>query len=375
MRLEPFHNHEVPKVIQELFENDDFTNGLQQFMPETLYRYILKIKDNIQTVNDFQSMVMHPFLKNLVNTTMTSLTYSGIENLNSNERYLFISNHRDIVLDTAFKNMLLFENDITTSQMAIGDNLIIHRITEILFRLNKSFIVKRTGTPRELYQHSVKLSKYMYETVMTQQDSVWVAQRGGRAKDGNDKTQVAVLKMLSISSGKGDLKTHFQHLNIVPVSISYEFDPTDQLKVKEYLHKLAYPNHQKTFQEDVQSMFSGIRGFKGKVHFHYSKPLKEELNVLDDCKNNKEKLERLAQIIDHSILTNYQLHPINYVALDVLNASMEHQNYYSAADKTSFEQKLNTIKTAEGKRYLLNMYANPLKNALSLQNDNIQLVK
>lgn len=375
MRLEPFHNHEVPAVVQELFENEDFTNGLRQFIPEALYRYILKIKENIQTVDDFQSMVMHPFLKNLRDKTMTALTYSGVENLNANERYLFISNHRDIVLDTALKNMLLFENGISTSQMAIGDNLIIHRIAEILFRLNKSFIVKRTGTPRELYQYSIKLSKYIFETVSKKEDSVWIAQRGGRAKDGNDRTQIALLKMLSISAGKGDLKTHFQNLNIVPVSISYEFDPTDQLKIKEYLHKLEHPEHQKTFQEDVQSMFLGIRGFKGKTHFHFCKPLKSELNAFDDLKNNKEKLENLAQIIDKAIFKNYRLHPANYIALDLLNTSSEYQKHYSATEKTTFETKLNNIKAEEGKQFLLKMYANPLKNALNLQNDNTQSVE
>jgi len=375
MRLEPFHNNEVPKVIQELFDNENFVRGLQQFLPKELYQHIFKIKGNIQTVDDFQGMVMHPFLKNLEATTMTSLTYSGIENLNTDERYLYISNHRDIVLDSALKNMLLFENGISTSQMAIGDNLIIHRIAEILFRLNKSFIVKRTGTPRELYQYSIKLSNYIFDTVTQKEDSAWIAQRNGRAKDGNDSTQVALLKMLSISGRKGDLKEHFKKLNIVPVTISYEFDPTDILKVKEYLHKLEHPNHQKTFMEDVESMFLGIKGMKGKSHFHYSKPLNEELDSLDNFQKPKDKLECLAKIIDESIFRNYHLNPINYVALDILNASMDYQNHYSESDKTAFESKLEGISDENGKQFLLNMYANPLKNALSLQNNNIPMLK
>ncbi len=248
--------------------------------------------------------------------------------------------------------------------MAIGDNLIVHRIAEILFRLNKSFIVKRTGTPRELYQYSIKLSNYIYDTVTSKEDSAWIAQRSGRAKDGNDKTQVALLKMLSISK-KGDLKTHFKNLKIVPVSISYEFDPTDMLKVHEYLHKLEHPDHQKTFQEDVQSMFLGIRGCKGKTHFHYCAPLNAELEQLDDYEKPKDKLECLAQIIDTSIHQNYQLHPINYAALDLLNDADIYQNHYSTADKTALEEKLKRIDDERGKAYLLNMYANPLKNAIN----------
>ena len=294
----------------------------------------------------------------------------SLSQLNSQEKeYLFISNHRDIVLDSAYLNLMLFENQIATSQIAIGDNLMKNRVSEILFRINKSFVVKREGTPRELYAHSIALSKYIQRMILEKVDSVWIAQRGGRAKDGNDRTQPGLLKMISLSGGKM-LKEHFQSLKVVPVAISYEIDPTGLLKTQEYLNKKRDPDFKKSFREDLDNMLLGIRGEKGKVHFNFGKPLEEELEVLDSAKNGKQQLEFLTNIIDQSIHTNYQLNPVNYVAYDLLNNSADFSDKYSAEEKAKYKlffqtqiDQLASDEQEEGTKYLLGMYANPVVNA------------
>lgn len=367
--LDLYTDEEVQQGIQEIFQHEKFIAGMKAFLPEKLYEHIIKVKDNVQSIYDFQATITKPFLKTIQQISIAELTVSGLENLNQDDKYLFISNHRDIVLDSAYLNLLLFENQISTSQIAIGDNLMKSRASELLFRINKSFVVKREGTPRELYAHSIELSKYIQRMISEKVDSVWIAQREGRAKDGNDRTQPGLLKMISLSGGKM-LKEHFQNLKVVPVAISYEFDPTGLLKTQEFLNKKRDPDFQKSFKEDLNNMLLGIRGKKGKVHFDFGKPLNEELEVLDTAKNGKQQLEFLTNIIDRSIHTNYRLNPVNYVAYDWLHASTDFEDKYSPEEKEKYTQffqnqidQLTTDEQADGLQYLLGMYANPVVNA------------
>jgi 1-acyl-sn-glycerol-3-phosphate acyltransferase len=373
LRLEPYRDEEVKAAIQELFSYSSFTDGMKAFLPEQLNTLFLQIKNNIETAFDFQKNIIAPFLKLIEKISITSLSSSGLEQLDPKEKYLFISNHRDIVLDSAFLNMVLFEHGFQTSQIAIGDNLMVHRISELLFRLNKSFVVRRKGTPRELYTYSLQLSNYIRDLITSKKDAVWIAQREGRAKDGNDRTQVGLLTMLSLS-GKNDLKKHFQEVKIVPVAISYEFDPCGLLKTQEYLHLQNDPNYAKSFQKDVENMLTGIKGPKGRVHFHFGKPLAEELNALDELPNSKKQLEAVAAMIDQSIHLNYKLHPVNYVAYDLLRGGAHFSSQYAPQEHEQlsifFENQLKALKPLEqeaGRKYLLEMYANPLVNALSYQ--------
>jgi len=368
-RLDLYTDKEVQEGIQELFGNEKFVNGMQAFLPQKLSEYILTAKNQVKSIYDFQANITRPFLKAIKDISITELSVSGLENINAADKYLFISNHRDIVLDSAYLNLLLFENKISTSQIAIGDNLMKTRISELLFRINKSFVVKREGNPRELYAHSVALSNYIHEMITEKLDSVWIAQREGRAKDGNDQTQQGLLKMIGLGGGK-NLKEHFQSLKIVPVSISYELDPTGLLKTQEYLKKQADPDFKKSFQEDVKYMLNGIQGKKGRVHFDFGKPLVEELEILDTTKKNKEQIKILAELIDKSIHCNYRLHPVNYVAYDLLFKTKKYTSHYSEQDfekyTTFFEEQLQEIDIAQrelGREYLLKMYANPVVNA------------
>ena len=371
MGLRLYEGDELQVAIEELFSYESFLEGMQNFLPESLNNWILQVKNNIETIFDFQKNIIHPFLKLIERQTINQLTVEGIENLSKQERYLFISNHRDIGLDSAYLNMLLFDHGMPTSQIAIGDNLMKHRISELIFRINKSFVVKRTGTPKELYQHALKLSNYIKDLIVEKKDSVWIAQREGRAKDGNDRTQVSLLKMLGLTE-ENNLRLHFQQLKIVPVAISYEYDPCGILKTQEYLKKQANSNYQKTFQDDMESIMYGINGQKGRVNLFFGKVLDKELLVLDQLSNRKEQLELLAQLIDKEIHLNYRLFPINYVAHDLLMHSNKFASKYSVeeyvAGRQFFEQQTKSFADQQkhlGREYLLSMYANPVINQYS----------
>ncbi|HLP96236.1 MAG TPA: hypothetical protein VK168_19470 [Saprospiraceae bacterium] len=367
-----FNDEEARAAIQELFGFQSLIQGMKAFLPEPLFQLIMTEKDRVHSVRDFQEKIARPLLKVIEKESITQLTASGIDRFKQEEQYLFISNHRDIILDSAFLNIVLFERGFQTSQIAIGDNLMRHRISELIFHINKSFVVKRTGSPMELYRYSMMLSNYIWTQITQKIDSVWIAQREGRAKDGNDRTQVGLIKMLSLSC-KDDLKSYFKSMKIAPVAISYEFDPCDLLKAQEFLNKRANPDYKKTFEEDVQHMLLGLKGNKGAVHFHFSEPFDAELDVFDTLPNARKQLETLAEMIDERIHRHYKLHPINYIAQDMLTGSNTYSNYYSAEDRerigTYFEQRFRLLTQDDeglGKEYLLKMYANPLINQLAV---------
>lgn len=370
-RLEPFRDDEIEAAIAELFSYPAFTEGMKLFLPEPLQQQIMQAKAQIHTAADFQSKLVAPFLKVIEKVSIKELSASGFDHLQKEERYLFISNHRDIVLDSAFLNIVLFERGFETSQIAIGDNLMMHRISELLFRINKSFVVRRTGSARELYSASLQMSNYIQQLITQKTASVWIAQREGRAKDGNDRTQVGLLTMLSLS-GKNDIKQHFQNLNVVPVAISYEYDPCALLKTQEHLNKLADPEFKKSFKQDVEYMLTGIKGQKGRVHFHFGDVLTEALEALGEENNSKKQLEMLAEMIDQSIHQNYHLWPVNYIAYDLLNGSETYRSQYSEEElnwhieffETQIAKLQNDVDGA-GRKYLLEMYANPVINANS----------
>lgn len=360
----------VHPYLTELFGFPHFVAGLQAYLPDAVYKAILRELDHVDSVTEFQARIILKILKYIEITSISRLTSGGFEVLSPQERYLYISNHRDIVLDSAYLNTTLFERGYETSQIAIGDNLMRHRISELIFLLNKSFVVKRSGTPMELYRYSVDLSNYIHDQVTQGKDSIWIAQREGRAKDGNDLTQPGFVKMLSLAN-PGDLKAHFKSLRIVPVAISYEYNPCDLLMAQAFLNKKADPAYKKSFQEDVQHMMLGLHGHKGRVHFQFCAPLDSELDALDSQPNAKKQLEQLANIIDRHIHTNYRLHAVNAVAHDLLYDTHLAAQQYSAAEiahNTAYlEEKAKKLvgdTDGTGRAYLLGMYAKPLENQM-----------
>jgi len=372
--IRPFHDVEVNCAIRNLIKDPEF---------EVFVRYLFKgfdrndifnnIKD-ISSIAEFQDKFVSAVMDAVIKRTIDSLTSTGIEHLDKQKAYVFISNHRDIVLDSALINLMLFNNGFQTSEVAIGGNLLISSMITNIVRLNKSFIVKRNIPPRELYKYSKLLSAYISHALFEKKSSIWIAQREGRAKDGNDKTQSSLLKMFTLNDEDG-IKENYIKLNITPVAVSYEYDPCDMLKAIELYSVENNIPYVKTHQADFQSMITGIQGYKGKIDVSFCKPFTEEdYNHITGIHNN-DWLKNLASYIDDRIYSAYKLWDSNFIAYDMLNETPVYANRYSEESKIKFTTYLNektdklddAYPKDEIKRFILNMYAYPIKNKLTSQ--------
>ncbi|MEO0898851.1 MAG: glycerol acyltransferase [Bacteroidota bacterium] len=357
--IRPYYDHEVPAVLQRFIEKPSFFLMMGVLFPELKQEDIIKDLQQIKTVEEFQAGYIHETIVRIVGMSCQELTISGLDKLNKGDSYLFLSNHRDIILDSAFLNVKLHEEGFGTSRIAIGDNLMVSNLITDLMKINKSFIVHRSVPRQELMAHSERLSKYIRFSIHEEHSSVWLAQRSGRTKDGLDLTSPAILKMLNIANGE-DMVQGFKGLNIVPMSISYEYEPCDSLKVEERYHKLKDLPYEK---DDKVAMVTGIRAPKGRVHLALGEPMKESIAALPAEKRKNDWLKNLGELIDQQIHALYNLWPTNYIASDLLSGSNEHESKYTADEKQSFltimEERLADIKgEAEALRQLyLEMYA------------------
>lgn len=369
--LRPYRDEEVRDAFLRVTKEPEF---------KTVMKYLFQDKADgmieffltLNSVYDFQSKVIAPFLLDLSKKTMDSLTISGLDNLKGDKKYLIMSNHRDIVGDAAILNTLMITNGHDTAENAIGDNLCSRPWITEMMKLNKNFIVKRSGTKREIFEASKLLSSYIRKNIVEKSNSIWIAQREGRAKDANDRTQESLLKMFSMSSGS-DLKQGFLELNILPVSISYEYDACDYLKAKEFQQKRDDANFKKSKEDDVLNMQVGLTGYKGRVHYEVMSDINDILqNEISDNDDRTAIVEKVAVVIDRCIHANYQIYPGNYVALDLLEGrDVCCSENYTAEEKERFVNYLNgqidKIDLANKdtdflKTKILEMYANPLKN-------------
>jgi hypothetical protein len=372
--IRPYNDSEVHSVFERLTKEPELITILQYAFPDKPVQAVIDLLLSIHSVYDFQSKIVGPFFLDLVKKTSVNLSISGSEKINPEKKYLFISNHRDIILDAALLNTLFITKKIETAENAIGDNLCVNQwITEGM-KLNKNFIVQRSGTKREIFEASRKLSSYIRRNIEEKRNSVWIAQREGRAKDSNDRTQESLLKMLSMSGGK-DLKQNFLHLNIMPVSISYEYDPCDYLKAKEFQQKRDNPGYKKTKEDDLLNMKTGLMGYKGRIHYEIVEDINNILeSSLSESDDRTVTLEKIASIIDQCIHKNYNLYPSNYIALDILtNKNIYLDINYTLKEKEKFIQYIyNQIEKIELtnkdipflENKILEMYANPLINYL-----------
>lgn len=372
--IRPYHDDEVRPVIDSLLANPEFIRSIAGFSFPKLYKlwpglvcFLTKRKLTVQLqrVNDIKSMqsVIAAYMDQMIEKTAPQLTHSGLENLSRDKSYLFISNHRDIAMDPAFVNYMLYRANFDTVQIAIGDNLLKRPFVTDLMRLNKSFIVRRSLKGRELLKSSKLLSEYIHHCVDNGQN-VWIAQREGRAKDGVDRTDTALLKMLSLAKRERGLKESLSSLHIVPVAISYEFDPCDTLKADELYQKQDLGTYQKTEQSDIHSIVTGMIGFKGHVHVSFG----EEIALISDDD------EEAATQIDQQIIHNYLLQATNHLALEKLRESSPERvptldlpnnavaailSVQNADSKARFEERLASADPTI-QPYLLQMYANPV---------------
>jgi 1-acyl-sn-glycerol-3-phosphate acyltransferase len=369
--IRPYSNDEVEGKMQLLLTDPVFDRVLMHIYndPEQVAR-AKKMLSTFRTIEEIQYKFIYELLNSVIATTTDGLTSDGMEHLEKNKPYLFISNHRDIILDSALLNLLVFKNGMNTTQIAIGSNLLILDWIVHAVKLNRSFIINRDATSRELHASSQKVSEYIRHTLTHQKNSIWIAQREGRTKDGADKTQISVLKMLNMSNKKS-LSLGFSELNMVPVSISYEIEPCGTGKIRERMQMEGDEGYIKKSKDDLKSMAKGMFGKKGRIHFSFGRPLNAELEKFADKKRPNEFFQKLAELIDNHIHKQFKLWPNNYVAYDLLKQEHTWRNYYSDEDKHKFGTLIQEAQSElEGdpediRTRFLNLYANPVINVLS----------
>jgi len=374
--IRPLTNDEVKGAIEGLITNEDCQRAFRYIKPDLKWDEFSQLMRSFKTKEDFKSSIAYDIVMMVAKNTTFSLTISGRSRLPEGlVPCTFISNHRDIVLDAAFLNVMLYDVGYGMTQVAIGDNLLIGPWIETLVRLNNSFIVKRSVTGRQQLLASAQLSSYIHHTIKETKESVWIAQREGRAKDSNDKTQTSILKMLNMGGDK-DILTNLMELNIVPVAISYELDPCDFLKAKEFQQKRDNPEFIKSKRDDLLAMETGILNNKGRVHFTITSPINPQLKKLDKDMEKSELYAHVATIIDREIYKHYRFYPCNYVAYDLLTNTKRFSGNYGLKDKKQFEAYLQgqldkIVLPNKDEDFLrakiLEMYTNPLKNNLAVE--------
>lgn len=372
--IRPFAPEELSEVFDRLVQNEQFCQVLAYLYPgvpvEAIRQKMHQCKSNLE----FQKAFCYEFLKNLLAKASLGCD-ADFSNLDLRNRYTFISNHRDIVLDSALLHVMLFDAGCdTTTEIAIGDNLLKLPWVKDIVRLNKSFIVQRSLPMRQMLAASKLLAEYMHFVIAEKNDNVWIAQREGRAKDSNDRTAEAILKMMTMG-GEGSIKERLLSLHLVPLAISYEYDPCDFLKAQEFQLRRDVADWKKGPMDDVISMQTGIMGYKGHIHYQAAPCIDEWLRALPDDMPKTEFYTAVAEHLDHEIWRGYRLYPSNFVALDLLRGTAEHADRYTTEDRQRFEAYLDAqLKKVQLpnpdwaflRKNVLTMYANPAINQLSV---------
>lgn len=363
-----FDDSEVAVYLPKLLAEPTVQQVLGMLLGPELMQKMQQAAPSLQTVYDFQSTYIIGLLKALMAKTTAGVQLLGAEKLDKSAAYLFMTNHRDIVLDSAFLNAMLYFNGFQTTQIGIGNNLLIKPWIEWAVRLNKSFVVRRDGGVREQLLISKHMSAYMRYVLTQVNESIWIAQREGRAKDSNDITAPAIIKMLNMS-GEGTFVEKLRALSIAPIAINYEYDPCDYLKAKEYQQKRDDANYKKQPADDLLNMQTGIMSYKGRISYVVAGPL-EVPDAWNDVPRAMQA-DVAAAAIDKMIHANYQLFPNNYVAADLLSENQDFADKYTAEDKQTFvayiEKQLQKIDIPNRddaflRNKMYQMYANPVYN-------------
>lgn len=368
-----YRDNEVNEVLQHISKHA-MVKALMKFtFPDQSEEEWMGELKGVNSIDAFQSNFIYHSIQKILEKSSDGLTTSGFDKLDPNQTYLYISNHRDIILDSSLLNVSLKDKGLIMTASAIGDNLVQKSFLLALAKLNRNFLIKRGLPPRELLESSKLVSKYIRLLLTEKQRSVWIAQREGRTKDGNDATHQGVLKMLGMASDEPHLMDYFKKIKIVPVSISYEYDPTDALKIPQLLAKAKDEIYVKEKNEDFVNLFSGLIGQKKRIHIHIGDLLDKQLDVIKHGEQNINKqLQAVAQLIDQSIHANYKLWPTNYIAYDLLHQSNVFSDRYTEKEKQLFMRRLD-LKVNKDNQIIYNgflaMYANPVINQLKLKNE------
>lgn len=370
--IRPYYDAEVNQAILSAI-NHPMMKALMNFAYEneddSVWKEQLK---RTHSIRDFQINFAYKAVKKVLEKSSDGLSTSGFEKLEPNTSYLFISNHRDIILDTSLLNVCLHEHGLVMTASAIGDNLVKKDFLKTLSKLNRNFLVQRGLPPRELLESSKLMSEYIGQLLLRENRSVWIAQREGRTKDGNDATHSGVLKMLAMASDEANMLDYFKKLKIVPVSISYEYDPTDALKMPQLMAEANAEKYIKDKNEDFITLLSGIIGQKKRIHIHVGEVLSSEIDAIArEFDNSNKQIQALAQVIDDAILQTYKLWPTNYIAYDLLFKSEQFKAFYTENEKSLFERRLEMRIDETNPQMVesfLAMYANPVVNKMKYEN-------
>ena len=364
--ISPYTDAEAAEALSKLAEFPLLSHVSQQFFPEESPEFLKNLLKQIKTIDDFQVLVMQKFVRWVLEHTARNFSYDGISNIDPNKKFLALSNHRDIMLDPAITQLVLYRNGIPMTEIAVGDNLITNETIEWLIRSNRMIKVVRGISARELYLSSQLLSRYIRLNITEQRSSIWLAQRQGRTKNGYDITEQGLLKMLDMSGG-ADFKTNFEELNIIPMSISYEYEPCDILKARELVISRKH-KYVKKEGEDFNSIVTGIMQQKGDIHLNIGKPLNsEEIEAAALCDKN-DRYQQIRHAVDLRVIEGYKLFKNNYIAYDIANHSFKYSDKYDSADAQKFvaymEHQLDTVEPEinreDLRRIFLDIYANPV---------------
>lgn len=368
--IRPYYDREVEDVLQKVKDHSFMKAMLGYGFPQFSEQERFELLSSCKSIFEFQTKIMYKVVKKAMEKSIAEFTHEGFDKLSPEKAYMFISNHRDIVLDTSLLNVTLHDYNLKMTASAIGDNLIKKKFLQKLAMLNRNFIIFRNLPPREALERSKIVSEYIRYCIREDNRSVWSAQREGRTKDGDDRTQQGVLKMLSLATPQGiSTLRYFKQLNIVPISISYEFDPTDMLKIPALMAQHYGVEYVKSKKEDFENILQGWLGQKGRVHMSVGKPLNEELDQIErEHSHINKQLQVLAELLDEFIHKQYKLFPANYIAYDLLNKTDKYKEFYNEKEFRQFERRMHNRSKSEDaisqKKYL-EMYANPVKNKYS----------
>ena len=354
----PYNENEVQEALKRLSESEIFLQSMAYFFPKKTKPELLELLRTINSVYDFQAKIMAPVVERIIENSSTGLSYQGTEHIQNEQSYIFLSNHRDIFLDAAIHQYILLTNNHKTCEITFGNNLMQNPVVADAGKINKMFKVYRKGKPKELMEKTAQLSEYIKYAQTIKNESIWIAQRGGRTKDGNDKTQYGVLKMLC-SARSGSFPEKLQKLNIIPVTVSYEFEPNDYLKVRETLLSQNAP-YKKAPNEDINSIIDGVSSHKGRINLQFGKALNREFEEIAELPSVNAQAKAAATIIDKIMYSQYRLFPNNYIAADMLNNSQEYTEHYKPSQKEEFIRYMN-------RRLALIEFSNPELQALFLK--------
>lgn len=369
--IRPYRDDEINPALKRIISNPVFDRIMDFFLPHVDKDKIRELLSETKSIHSFQKNFVYQLVSSIIAKSTAGVTCKGMEHINPGTPYLFISNHRDIVLDSAILQSLLVDSGHNTTEISFGNNLMINPFVVDLGKANRMFKVNRGGSSRQLLVNSQILSAYIRHTIADRKNSVWIAQRPGRTKNGNDKTETSLLKMLNMS-GTGNTEESFRELNIVPVTVSYEYEPCCALKIKELITTSLTGKYQKQPNEDLNSIITGITQQKGRIHLTLEPPLDQILDQLKTKTSVNEKINMLAGIIDTKMHTNFRLWPNNYIAWDIQNSSQGFNEFYTSDDKMKFLEYMEAETGGlEGDRDKINdiflgIYANPVSNYIKL---------